>query len=309
MSEAGELVHRAAGQPPSLKGRVALITGASRGIGRAIAQRLASAGATVVLTARSANRVAGAVRDGQPVILPGTLEETAALIEGAGGRALVIPCDIEAASERAGLVAEAVAAAGRLDILVNNAGFADYAPVATMPDEVYFRTVEHYLTTPFVLCRAAIPVLKAQGQGWILNIGSASAQKPVRPYMDADIAGGMTVYAAVKAALARFTQGLAAELLDCNIAVNLVAPSGAIRTPGASGYIPDWFEGEPIEYIAAVALDLVHEPASTKTGLVTHSLHYAEHSGLAVTTLDGKLLLPPPPARQWSHPEINPTGL
>jgi NAD(P)-dependent dehydrogenase (short-subunit alcohol dehydrogenase family) len=75
-------------------------------------------------------------------------------------------------------------------ILIDNAGFADYAPVETMPMAVYQRTIEHYLTTPFVLPQAAIPVMKAQCQGWIVNIGSASAQKPVRPYMEADIHGG-----------------------------------------------------------------------------------------------------------------------
>jgi NAD(P)-dependent dehydrogenase (short-subunit alcohol dehydrogenase family) len=293
---------------PSLEGRVALVTGASRGIGRAIAQRLASAGATVVLSARSLGKVHGSERHGATVALPGTLEETAALIEQSGGRAHLVACDIENAAERAALVGKALSVAGRLDILVNNAGFADYSPVETMPMAVYQRTIEHYLTTPFVLCQAAIPAMKAQGQGWIVNLGSASAQKPIRPYMEADVKGGMTIYASVKAALARFTQGLAAELLESNIAVNLLAPSGAIRTPGADAYIPDWFQGEPIEYIAAVALDLVHEPATARTGLVTHSLHYCEHHALPVTSLDGTTRLPPPPKQSWSHPDIVPSG-
>lgn len=294
---------------PSLEGRVALITGASRGIGRAIAQRYAAAGATIVLTARSLGSVVAGQRHGESWSVPGTLEETTALVEKVGGKAHLIACDIENEAQRTALVGQAVAAAGRLDILVNNAGFADYALIEHMPMAVYRRTIEHYLTTPFVLSQAAIPVMRAQGAGWIVNLGSASAQKPIRPYMEADTKGGMVIYGAVKAALARFTQGLAAELLDSNIAVNLLAPSGAIRTPGADAYIPDWFQGEPIEYIAAVALDLLHAPAAERTGLLAHSLHYCTHYDLPVTSLDGATRLPPPPAQAWSHPDIPASGL
>jgi NAD(P)-dependent dehydrogenase (short-subunit alcohol dehydrogenase family) len=127
--------------------------------------------------------------------------------------------------------------------------------------------------------------------------------------MEADMLAGLTVYAAVKAAIARFTLGLAAELFQSNIAVNLVAPSGAIRTPGADAYIPDWFEGEPIEYIAAVALDLVHLSAAERTGVIAHSLHYCAHHELPVTSLDGTSRLPPPPQPAWSPPDIEPSGL
>ena len=114
---------------PQLNGRAALVTGASRGIGRAIAQRLASAGATVVVTARSAGAPAVQKRFGAEQIVAGTLDETVALIEAAGGRAIALPADLEHEGDRNVLIERAAAAAGRLDILVNNAGFADYARV------------------------------------------------------------------------------------------------------------------------------------------------------------------------------------
>ncbi|MFD2272726.1 SDR family NAD(P)-dependent oxidoreductase [Undibacterium arcticum] len=107
----------------TLQGKIALVTGASRGIGRAIAQRFAAEGATVVITARSLNTAT----------VEGTLSETARLIEAAGGRAIALAADLENPAERDALVERAVAAAGGLDILVNNAGFAEYAPVAEMP--------------------------------------------------------------------------------------------------------------------------------------------------------------------------------
>ena len=219
-----------------LKGRVALVTGASRGIGRGIARRLARAGAKVVVSARSLEK---------PVELEGTLAETLALIEADGGEALAIQADIDVAEERDGLVANAVGAAGRLDILVNNAGLSRYAPVETMSDEFFDGTIDHYLRVPFKLCQAAIPVMRKQGEGWIVNLGSVTAQRPLKPYDDFAREGGATVYAAIKAALARFTQGLAAELEGDGIAVNLVAPSSAISTPGADRYVPDGYPTEP----------------------------------------------------------------
>src|SRR5581483_8221514 len=113
---------------PSIAGKVALVTGASRGIGRAIAQRLASAGATVVVTARSMQKA---------VALEGTLLETVAVIESAGGKAIPLACDIEDAAQLKQLVARTIAAAGGLDILVNNAGFAIYETIENMSDETF----------------------------------------------------------------------------------------------------------------------------------------------------------------------------
>jgi len=280
---------------PSLSGRIALVTGGSRGIGRAIAQRFAAAGATVVVTARSLDTTKSE---------PGTLRETVDLIEGAGGRAFALAADLERAADREALVARAAGLAGGLDILVNNAGYAEYATIAEMSDATFDRTLDHYLRAPFALSRAAIPLMKARGAGWIVNVGSVTAQPPTKPYGWFDANGGSTLYAAVKAALNRFTQGLAAECLASNIAVNLIAPSTAIATPGASRYIPSDYPTERVEYLAESALQLAHLPAALRTGLVTHSMHFPAALGFPVFSLDGKSRLPAAVAPEASHPAI-----
>lgn len=278
---------------PSLAGRIALVTGASRGIGRAIAQRLASAGAFVVVTARSV--------ESSPT--PGTLCETVALIEVAGGRALALRCDLDDATERNGLIEQVVQTVGGLDILVNNAGFAQYALVEKMNDAAFAQLANHYFQVPFALSRAAIPCLRARGAGWILNVGSVSALPPLRPFDDYARYGGAAVYGALKAALNRFTQGLAAELLADNIAVNVVAPSTAISTPGADPHIPSDYPTEPVEYLSETALALCHLPASERTGQIAYSLHFPLRHGLVVRTLDGRGTLPPPQIPPWAHPD------
>ncbi|MGU7768789.1 SDR family NAD(P)-dependent oxidoreductase [Burkholderia sp. MR1-5-21] len=285
---------------PSLAGKAALVTGASRGIGRAIAQRLASDGATVVVTARSLTQSAS---------VAGTLAETVALIEQAGGRAIPLAADLSNAAERDALVARAAGAAGGLDILVNNAGVADYERVETMPMAMFDTTIEHYLRIPFALAQAAIPLMRARGAGWIVNVGSVTALPPLRPFDDFSRAGGATVYAAVKAALSRFTQGLAAELEPDGIAVNLVAPSTAIRTPGAARYIPEGYPTEDVAYLAETALALCRLPACERTGVIAHSLHFPVAHELAVRSLDGRTPLPPPAIPAYAHPHINPEGI
>jgi 3-oxoacyl-[acyl-carrier protein] reductase len=291
-----------------LSGKTALVTGSSRGIGRAVAQRLAAEGATVVVTARS-YEPSPSVRAGAVTAIPGTIAETIELIEMAGGQALGVATDLEDAGQRERLVEEVLDRTGRIDILVNNAGFADYALVEDMSLETFDRTVEHYLRTPFVLTRAAVPHMRKQGAGWIVNIGSVTGVAPVRPYRDYNKTAGDVVYASMKAALHRFTQGVAAELLDANIAVNCVGPSTAIRTPGAASLIPQEFPTEPVEYLAETVLAMCHLPASERTGLVAFSLHYPWSQKLSAHSLDGTTVLPPlePPAT--ANPNILPAGM
>lgn len=283
----------------ALDGKTALVTGASRGIGRAIARRLASAGATVVVTARSLDTAAA---------LPGTLMETVQLIQADGGNAIPLAADLDQPAQRDGLVARAAEAAGGLDILVNNAGFAQYAPVETMSDTVIEQTFNHYQWVPVKLAQAAIPLMRERGAGWIVNVGSVTAQIPVDRYDDFARLGGATLYAAAKAFLGRFTVGLAAELLEDNIAVNLVAPSTAISTPGADVHIPAEYPTEPVEYLTETALALCQLPARERSGLLTHSLHFPQAMGLTVYSLDGRETLPPPTIPAYAHPDIKPAG-
>ena len=291
-----------------LSGKTALVTGSSRGIGRAIAQRLAAEGATVVVTARSANP-SQSTRAGTSTALSGTIGDTIELIQAAGGRATGITADLEDAGQRARLVDEVVDRTGRIDILVNNAGFADYSVIENMSMETFDRTVEHYLRTPFVLTQAAIPHMRAQGAGWIVNIGSVTGLAPARPYREYNKSSGDVVYASVKAALHRFSQGVAAELVDSNIAVNVVGPSSAVRTPGAAALIPDTFPTEPVEYLAETVLAMCHRPAAERTGLVAFSLHYPWSQRLPVHSLDGTTVLPPLEPPGTANPNILPAGI
>ena len=204
-----------------LSGKTALVTGSSRGIGRAVAQRLAAEGATVVVTARS-YEPSPSSRAGVTTAIPGTIGETIALIEAGGGKAFGVAADLEDPAARDGLIGEVIERTGQIDILVNNAGYADYSVVEGMGLDTFDRTVEHYLRTPFVLTKAAVPHMRTQGGGWIVNIGSVTGLAPARPYREYNKTSGDVIYASCKAALHRLTQGVAAELLDANIAVNSV---------------------------------------------------------------------------------------
>ena len=291
-----------------LSGKTALVTGSSRGIGRAIARRLAAEGAIVVVTAR-AYAPSPSTRAGVTTAIPGTIAETIELIEADGGKGIGIAADLEDPEQRAGLVDAVVERTGGIDILVNNAGYADYSVIEGMPSDTFERTVEHYLRTPFVLTQKAIPHMRRRGAGWIVNIGSVTGLAPARPYREYNKNSGDVIYASIKAALHRFTQGVAAELLDDNIAVNVVGPSSAVRTPGADSLIPDAFPTEPVEYLAETVLAMCHLPAAQRTGLVAFSLHYPWSQQLPVHTLDGREVLPPLEPPTNANPNILAAGL
>jgi citronellol/citronellal dehydrogenase len=209
----------------SLEGKVALVTGASRGLGRDIALALARAGTIVVATARTES-------EGQSPI-PGTLAETVQAIREAGGRGLALRCDVTNEEEVQGLVARTLLEFGKVDILVNNAG------IQTAPVPTWELQVRHWdllfrvnVRGPFLLCRAVIPEMMRQGGGHIINISSRAAIGPGPGPYPPGTRGGGTVYGTTKAALERFTQGLAAELAPHRIAVNALSPNRSIWSEG-----------------------------------------------------------------------------
>lgn len=272
---------------PELDGKTALVTGASRGIGAAIAERFAAEGATVVLAARTLDATG---------VLPGTLRDTAGRIEARGGRAVCIAADMSRADDRARLVDEAHAAAGPIDILVNNAAASFYRRFLDWTDKRFAIAFEINVRAPFDLAQRLVVPMKTKGSGWILNVSSKTAVHPSGPpYNDFHRHGGDLLYAMTKAALDRFSTGLAAELDGEGIVVNSLAPVAAVLTPGveALGVVPEAFRrsAEPVEAMAEAALALCVSGAPT--GRVEYSLDLLSRLGRRVRTLDGTAFLKP----------------
>jgi citronellol/citronellal dehydrogenase len=268
----------------SCEGRVAFVTGASRGIGRAIATRLAAEGASVVL---------GASRLGAHGELTGTLEEAVSEIQAAGGKAAAVAADLSDTAARADLVERAREAFGPVDILVNNAAGATMKLPSQATSAERSFMYELNLNAPIDLAQQALPDMKARGGGWILNITSASAVQPALPYRDSKLSALVIgPYGATKAALDRYTVALAHELAEHEIFVNAMAPVAIVLTQGAD-YVreiarknPDM--AEPVETMAEAALELC---TGRHVGRVVYSRDLLHAVGRAVHSLDGKRVL------------------
>jgi citronellol/citronellal dehydrogenase len=263
-----------------LEGRTALVTGASRGIGTAIALRLAVEGAAVAVTARTL--------DPGTSSLPGTLAETVQLINEEGGRAVAIAADLADPAERQGIVAQAEAALGPIDILVNNAAVTFLSPIETFTAKRRQLMFEVQVNAPMDLAQQVLPAMTAAGQGWILNISSGAARHPAVP-PDPQRGPGGTVYGMCKAALERFTTGLASELWAANIAVNALSPNRVVPTPGTIFHhlvhLDDPSKDEPPEVMAEAALALCSRSPRTLTGRIAYSQDLLDELGLAAPTV------------------------
>jgi NAD(P)-dependent dehydrogenase (short-subunit alcohol dehydrogenase family) len=268
----------------ALEGKTALITGASRGIGLAIARRFAAEGAAVVLCAS---------RLGAHGNLQGSLEEATASIVSDGGRAAAVACDLSDASARSDLVARAGEHFGQLDILVNNAAGANMVLPSEATIEQRNFMYDMNLNAPIDLAQQAIAGMRERGQGWILNISSHSSVQPVVPYRDSALAAHVIcAYGATKAALNRYTEGLAHELAPDGICVNSLAPENIVLTTGAD-YVRDIARrnpdmAEPVETMAEAALVLCSE---RHVGRVAYSRQLLLSLGRPVMSLDGKSVL------------------
>ena len=265
----------------SLAGRVALVTGASRGIGAALAERLGAEGASVAVTARSL--------DAHPH-LPGTLRGTVAAVERHGSRALAIAADLADPASRRRIVAEAEAGLGPIDVLVNNAAAAFYLPFLDLTEKRFRVAFELNVRAPFELAQLVLPGMRARRRGWILNISSATAAHSHGPPYDAFAQhGGALVYGMSKAALDRFSTGLAGECAADGISVNSLSPVAAVATPGvlALGMLPEGRPDliEPVELMVEAALALCE---GNLTGRVAFSRPLLAELRRPVRGLDGR---------------------
>ncbi|MFH1420284.1 MAG: SDR family oxidoreductase, partial [Planctomycetota bacterium] len=199
---------------PAIKGKTAVVTGAGRGIGRAIAKRLAIAGANVAVASRTAEQ----------------LGETCNMIEQGGGRALAVPVDVSSADGVQRLLEETLALFGKIDILVNNAGTAPLATIDEMEPELFDRIIRTNVRTVYLCSRGVWHRMAANGGGIIINISSVAAYDPFP---------GFAAYGAAKAFVVAYTRALAAEGKASGIRVYGVAP-GAVETDMLRSAFPDY---------------------------------------------------------------------
>jgi 3-oxoacyl-[acyl-carrier protein] reductase len=220
----------------SLQGQVALVTGGSRGIGRAIARALVAEGAKVLITGRSEAHLSAACRD----------------IESAGhGKAESVPADVKSYADMERAVGAAVTRFGGLDVLINNAGVGIFGEVAEMTPPQWSDVIDTNLTGVFNACHAAIPQMRRRNGGFIINISSLAGKSA--------FATG-AAYCASKAGLNAFSESLMQEVRYDNIRVSYVMP-GSVATDFSGGDAlkdADWKIAP--EEVAEVVIDLLRHP-------------------------------------------------
>ncbi len=240
----------------SLSDPVAVVTGASRGIGRATALALAKAGGHVVCVGRST--------DASPSKLPGTIEETARQIEALGRRALALRCDVSDEGQVEAMASRVLAAFGRVDLLINNAAVNYRAPLAEVPVARWDLMMNVNLRGAFLCARAFLPHMRPGSA--IVNVSSGAVADP-----EVTAALGIIPYAISKAAVESLTTSLALELRPRGIAVNCLRIESAVATEGARAVDPkgDFSTWETPEAVADALLWLATRDASFTGRIVT----------------------------------------
>lgn len=250
----------------------ALVTGSSRGIGAAIALRLGMAGIRVGVTGRTMDphpRVAGTVR------------QTVEAIERAGGEAVALQADVNRPADRARLIEQAHSDLGGIDILVNNAGVLFPDSVVTLSEKRLQLMYEVLVHAPLDLSQRVAPIMIEQGRGWILNISSTGALPVPGPPFPGRSVG---MYGAFKRTVEAMTNGFAIDLYEHNIAVNCLAPTDVVPTPGFEITRSPGAGGPALEdpaIIAEAALALVTGDPKVLTNRVVFSQQFVAEAGLS----------------------------
>jgi len=265
------------------RGRNAIVTGASRGIGAALTERLAAEGASVVIAARTVDR-----HDH----LTGSLSETLERCRAYGTTVEAVVADLADAESRAEIVPRALQVFdGRVDILVNNAAAAVYQSVLDYPLRRRRLMFEVNFQAPVDLVQAVVPSMTERGEGWIVNVSSATARvAPGPPYRTGGVHSVIGVYGATKSALNRVTHAFAVELFGTGIRINTIEPRAAVMSEGAEALVGGIVGEESVESMEAMvegALVLC-DCSPERTGGVHVSLDLLDELGLTVMTLDGR---------------------
>lgn len=264
-------------------GRVAIVTGSSRGIGRAIALGLARAGCAVVVAAKSTE---------SSDKLPGTIHTVAAEIEQAGSQALAVQVDVRDEAQIETLVARTMERFGRIDILVNNAGALFWKPVSETPAKRFDLVMAVNARAAFLCSRAVLPAMTAQRWGHIINMS---------PPLDLSIVPGRVAYAISKLGMTLLTHGLAAEVRNHNIAVNSLWPVTIIESQASI----NWGLGGPAmwrkpDILVDCVLRLVQKSPAELTGQALLDEDFLRAEG--VTDFSGYACVPGtnPPRANWN---------
>jgi citronellol/citronellal dehydrogenase len=254
----------------TLDGKVALVTGASRGIGASIAARLAAEGASVAALARTL--------EPDPKYV-GCLADTISQITQQGGRAVPVQADLSKSEDRERAVSEAVDQLGPIDILVNNAAVTFLQQLVDFSEKRFRLMVEVQLWAPMHLCQLVLPSMYDRGSGSILNISSRAALLAEGPPFDEVQTTGYSVYGMVKAGLERMTNALAAEAYSKGVRANSLSPWDIIATPGTATH--KLLDGHPMEDQSVLVEAALQLCTGDITGRAAYSQQLLKELGVA----------------------------
>ncbi len=263
-----------------------MVTGASRGIGAATATRLAAEGADVAVVARTADPLPD---------VSGSLSETVERVRSFGRRALALVVDLSDPDDRAGLVDRVEAELGPVDVLVNNAAAGARGSVLELPAAKVRLAMEMNVVVPLELSQRVAPGMVERGEGWIVNLSSATSRlQDGAPFDVTESSKLLGVYGASKAALNRVTDALAIQLHGTGVRVNTVQPRAAVMSEGAAAIYANRLRPDQVESMEAMVEGVLAlcDCGPDHSGHVEDSLGLVERLGLTVMELDGSAPYP-----------------